>query len=194
MKKQIQRGYVVCSRLQDKSKVDPSVRLALHHANMSWRMVKLFEHLSLDSMLQTIEKERDKRRKRKRDKEKEEGGNASVCYDVCVPAKFTCVCECSVVSDSSRPHGVWPTRLLSVGASRPEYRCGSPFPPPGDLRDPGIKPTSPESPALQADSLPLSHQGSPNSYTETLMLSVMILGGGAFGKCLGDEGGSSKGD
>ena len=33
-----------------------------------------------------------------------------------------------------------------------------PFPSPGDLPDSGIKPTSP---ALQANSLPLSHQGSP---------------------------------
>ena len=32
------------------------------------------------------------------------------------------------------------------------------IPSPGDLPDPGIKSTSP---ALQADSLPLSHQGSP---------------------------------
>ena len=31
-----------------------------------------------------------------------------------------------------------------------------PFPTPGDLPNPGIKPVSP---ALQADSLPLSHQG-----------------------------------
>ena len=35
---------------------------------------------------------------------------------------------------------------------------GLPFPPPEDLPDPGIKPTSP---ALQADSLPPSHLGSP---------------------------------
>ena len=34
------------------------------------------------------------------------------------------------------------------------------FPSLGDLPDPGIKPTSPVSPALQANSLPLSHQGS----------------------------------
>ena len=33
-----------------------------------------------------------------------------------------------------------------------------PFPPPGDLADPGSKP---EFPAWQADSLPLSPQGSP---------------------------------
>ena len=42
--------------------------------------------------------------------------------------------------------------------SRQEYSSGLPFPPPGDLPDPGIKPASP---ALQVDPLPLSHQGSP---------------------------------
>ena len=36
------------------------------------------------------------------------------------------------------------------GISRQEYWSGLPFPPPGDLPDPGIKPMSP---ALQADSL-----------------------------------------
>ena len=45
---------------------------------------------------------------------------------------------------------------LSAGLSRQEYWSGLPFPPPGDLPDPGIKPGSP---ALQADSLPLSHWG-----------------------------------
>ena len=45
---------------------------------------------------------------------------------------------------------------------RQEYGSGLPFPPPGDLPDPGIGPTSPESPALQVDSLLLSHQGSPD--------------------------------
>ena len=47
---------------------------------------------------------------------------------------------------------------LSMEFSRQEYWCGLPFPPPGDLPNPGIKPGSP---ALQADSLPLSHQESP---------------------------------
>ena len=40
--------------------------------------------------------------------------------------------------------------------SRPEYWSGSPFPFPGDLPNPGIKPRSP---ALQADSLPAEPQG-----------------------------------
>ena len=50
---------------------------------------------------------------------------------------------------------------LSMGFSRQEYWSGSPFPPLGDLPSPGIKPLSPASPALQADSLLLNHQGSP---------------------------------
>ena len=45
--------------------------------------------------------------------------------------------------------------------SRQEYCSGLPFPPPGDLPDPGIEPKSPVSLALQENSLLLSHQGSP---------------------------------
>ena len=43
---------------------------------------------------------------------------------------------------------------------RQEYYGGLPFPLSGDLLNPGIKPVSPE---LQADFLPLSHQGSPSN-------------------------------
>ena len=39
---------------------------------------------------------------------------------------------------------------LAMELSRQEYWSGLPFPPPGDLLDPGIEPRSP---ALQADSL-----------------------------------------
>ena len=60
----------------------------------------------------------------------------------------------SVMSDSLRPHGLQPARLLcSWGFFRQGYWSGYP----GDLPNPGIKPRSP---TLQADSL-LSHQGSP---------------------------------
>ena len=48
-----------------------------------------------------------------------------------------------------------------MGFSRQEYWSGLPYPPPGDLSDPGIEPVSPASPTLQADSLLLSHYGSP---------------------------------
>ena len=37
---------------------------------------------------------------------------------------------------------------LSMGFPRQDYRNGLPFPPPGDLTDPGIKPASPVAPAL----------------------------------------------
>ena len=51
---------------------------------------------------------------------------------------------------------------LSMGFSRQEYWKGLPCPPPGALPDPRIEPVSPESHILQADSLALSHQGTPN--------------------------------
>ena len=44
--------------------------------------------------------------------------------------------------------------------SRPEYWSGEPFPSPGDLPDPGIKPGSP---ALQADSSLAEPQGKPKN-------------------------------
>ena len=45
------------------------------------------------------------------------------------------------------------------GIPRQEYWSGLPFPTPEDLPNPGIKPASPTAPALQANSLPLSHLG-----------------------------------
>ena len=47
---------------------------------------------------------------------------------------------------------------LSMGFSRQEYWSGLPFPSPGDLPKPRIKPGSPE---LQADSLPSEPPGNP---------------------------------
>ena len=41
--------------------------------------------------------------------------------------------------------------FLPMGFSREEYWSELPCPPPGDLPDPGLEPTSPASPALQAD-------------------------------------------
>ena len=45
-----------------------------------------------------------------------------------------------------------------------EYWSGLPFPSPRDLPDPRIEPRSP---AFQADSLPLSHEGSPKQADTT---------------------------
>ena len=52
---------------------------------------------------------------------------------------------------------------LPMGFSRQEYWSGLSFPPPGELPNQGIEPMSPASPALQVNSLPLSHWGSPLS-------------------------------
>ena len=49
---------------------------------------------------------------------------------------------------------------LSMEFSRQEYWSGLPCPPPGDLPDPEAEPTSLAAPALQANCLPLRHQGS----------------------------------
>ena len=56
---------------------------------------------------------------------------------------------------------------LSLGFSRQEYWSGLPCPPSEDLPNPGIKPGSP---ALQADSLPLSHQGSPQYQKQCIII------------------------
>ena len=53
---------------------------------------------------------------------------------------------------------------LSMGFSRQEYWSGLPFPPPGDLPDPGMEPMPPASPALVdkfLTALPLRHLGNP---------------------------------
>ena len=59
-----------------------------------------------------------------------------------------------------------------MGFSRQEYWSGLPLPLPGDLPDPRIEPASPESPAWQAEFLPLSHLGSPVVYNETIKLAL----------------------
>ena len=50
----------------------------------------------------------------------------------------------------------------------------TPFPPPGDLPDPGIKPVSPASSALQVDSLPLGLRGSPENKRHTFFSVVSL--------------------
>ena len=64
----------------------------------------------------------------------------------------------SVLSDSMTPWTVARQAPPSMGFSRREYWSGLPFPSPGDLPNPGIKPGSP---ALQADSLLSESPGKP---------------------------------
>ena len=60
--------------------------------------------------------------------------------------------------------------LLSMEFSRQEYRHGLPFPPPGGLPDRKIKPSSPVSSALQADSLPSEPLGKPRRHLSWVYL------------------------
>ena len=64
----------------------------------------------------------------------------------------------SRVQHSATPWTVAHQAPLSMGFSRQEYWSGSPFPPPGDLLNPGIKPGSP---TLQADALSSEPPGKP---------------------------------
>ena len=64
---------------------------------------------------------------------------------------------------------------------RQEHWSGLPFPSPGDLLHPGREPASP---ALQADSLPLSHQGNPDIPTPAFKLLVKVRWGKVLEKVL----------
>ena len=67
--------------------------------------------------------------------------------------KKICVCVLSRVRLFSTPWTMMHQASLSMGFPKQEYWSGFSFPPPGDIPDPGTKPTSPVSPALQGNSL-----------------------------------------
>ena len=74
--------------------------------------------------------------------------NFSGCDDNNFIYIHMCVCMCLCVCLLSHPtlchimNCSPPETALSMGLSRQECCSGLPFPPPGDLPDPGIKPTS----------------------------------------------------
>ena len=71
---------------------------------------------------------------------------------------------------------------LSMGFPRQEYWGGLPFPPSGYLPDPGIKPSSPVSLALQADSVPLSQRSPSNLSHDAFQIhsACVSVGHGEF--------------
>ena len=78
------------------------------------------------------------------------------------------VCELSCFSSVWIFAVLWtvtPQALLSMGFSRQKHWSRLPFPPPGNLPNAGIEPTCPVPPALQVDSLLLSHWETQNNYT-----------------------------
>ena len=85
---------------------------------------------------------------------KQEGQVARASW--CPAVESLCVCSVSGVQLFATPWTVAHQAPLSMGFSRQECWSGLPFTPPENVPDPGIEPMSP---ALQADSLSLSHQG-----------------------------------
>ena len=77
------------------------------------------------------------------------------------------------MSESAIPWTAAHQAPLSMGFFRQEYWSGVPFPPPGELSDPGIEPGSP---ALQADSLPSEPPGKLDPTGEEMgILPVCVL-------------------
>ena len=87
------------------------------------------------------------------------------CVCVC-KYMYICIYACTLSHFSSIWLSVTPWTVacqvpLSMRFSRQEYWSELPCPPPGDIPSPGIKPVSPGSPALQADSSPAEQPGKP---------------------------------
>ena len=95
-----------------------------------------------------------------------------VCVCLCVYFRRILLLWTSVVSDCATQWTVASQAPLSMGFSWQEYWNGLPCPSPRYLPNPGIKPTSSAAPALQADSLPLSHWGRP--YMTALIILNII--------------------
>ena len=68
--------------------------------------------------------------------------NANLKASVCMLSRFSCVPLFATLWTVAQQ------APLPMGFSRQEYWSGLPCPPPGDLPDPGIKPSSLKSPAL----------------------------------------------
>ena len=122
----------------------------------------------------------------------ENGGESRVGECVCLSSKLRgdvslAQLSHSVVSDSLRPHGLQPARLICTWDSleaRDTGAGGLTFPSPGDLYDPGIESRSP---ALQADSL----QPEPPEKGECVYLSSTPRGHVGVGEKQADSENSS---
>ena len=98
--------------------------------------------------------------------------NFRICYFCAVLSRF------SHVQLFATPWTVACKAPLFMKFSRQEYWSALPFPPPGDLPDPGTEPSSPVSPALQEDSSPAEPLGKPlvseHTFTETLNVCIHL--------------------
>ena len=75
-----------------------------------------------------------------------------------------------------------PQGPLSMEFPRQEYGSGLPFPPPGVLPDPGIKPVSPVSLALQACFFTTETKGKPFRHMEGHLNTPLMFERSSIGK------------
>ena len=88
-----------------------------------------------------------------------------ICYCCCLLTKL-------YLTLFATPWTVAPQAPLSMGFPRQEYWSGLPFSFLGDLHDPRIESISS---ALQADSLPLSHQASSFNYLASQIINFIYI-------------------
>ena len=106
--------------------------------------------------------------------------NVCVCVCVCVCARARVHTHTlSHVQLFATPWTVARQGPLSMEFPRQEYWSGLPFPSPGGIPDPGIKPMSPVSPAWAGGSLPLYHLGSQwvcvlNGFSTPLLSAISL--------------------
>ena len=85
------------------------------------------------------------------------------------------VTECTMSSMKVKVTQLCPTLCdpyISMEFSRPEYWSGQPFPSPGDLPNPGIKP---KSSTFQVDSLPAEPQNKPIKYESKVIYGCWLV-------------------
>ena len=73
-----------------------------------------------------------------------------------------CVCVLSRIQPFATPWTVTLQAPLSMGFSQQEYWSGLPFPPPGDLPNPGIEPALLVSPTLAGEFFTTEPPGKPD--------------------------------
>ena len=79
-----------------------------------------------------------------------------------------CLVGASIVSDSAILWTVARQAPLSMGFTRQEYWSGLPFPSPGDIPNPGIKPKSLVSPAWAGGFFTTAPPGKPSTKQDRL--------------------------
>ena len=84
------------------------------------------------------------------------------CIMPSVSVIYMCVCVLSHVQFFVTSWTVAHQAPLSMRFPRQDYWSGLPFPPPGDLPDPGIEPETPASPALAGRFFPTEPPGKPH--------------------------------